>query len=133
MNERQLTTLFSKYIKLHPRQDTETYEIKYVKARSFNPKVVKEHQVKGLLASLEGLGHKISDSPIYEGSKNRFTFAKPFDYVLIKARRAYVVPIFYSPRLYKKVFLIPVKEFLKFEKSIKMDVLETMGFESFYL
>lgn len=134
MQERQLTTEFAKYLKEHPRQDTETYEIKMVKAGSFRLSSVQPHQIEGLLASLGGLGHKISDSPIYAGSKNRFTFKKPFDYVMIIARRAYLVPIFYKPRRYKKVFLIPVKEFIKFEgKSIKMSRLEEMGFESFYL
>jgi len=134
MNERILTTLLSKYLKLHPPKDTTTYEIKYIKGNSFRFSSVQPHQIQGLLASLEGLGHKISDSPIYTGSKNRFTFKKPFDYVFIKAKNAFITPIFYKERKYKKVFLIPIKEFVKFKgKSIKITVLEEMKFETFLL
>lgn len=134
VTERQLTTIFSKYLKSHPRSCTECYELKMVKGQSFALKSVQPHQVLGLQTSLEALGYKISDSPIYAGSKNRFTFKKPFDYVYIKASNAYVVPIFYKPRTYKKAFLIPVQEFVKFTgTSIKMSELETRGFENFYL
>ena len=105
-----------------------------VKGNSFSLKSVQPHQVLGLQTSLEALGYKISDSPIYAGSKTRFTFKKPFDYVFIKAKRAYVTPIFYKPRKYKEVFLIPIQEFIKFSgKSVKMADLEKCGFEHFYL
>lgn len=130
MNERTLTTIFSKYLKEHPRSDTETYEIKYVKGNSFRLSSVQPHQIQGLETSLEALGYKISDSPIYSGSLNRFTFKKPFDYVYIKAKRAYVVPIFYKSRHYKKAFLIPVDIFKKLpSKSVKMAQLEKMKIE----
>jgi len=134
MTERQLTSEFANYLKKHPREDTEVYEFKMVKSKSFALSSVKEHQIKGLYDALEGLWHKISDSPIFAGMNSKFTKQKPFDAVFIKARRAYVVPIFYEPRKFKKVFLIPVREFVKFEgKSIKMIELENKGFESFYL
>lgn len=128
MTERALTSLFSKFLKSHPREDTECYEFKMVKANTFNFKTVKEHQVLGLMTSLEGLWHKISDSPIYSGMKTSFTNSKPFDAVFIKAKRAYVVPIFYKERKYKRAFLIPIKEFVrltKTRKSIKMTELES--------
>lgn len=127
IKERALNTLFGKYLKLHPREDTETYELKRVTAKCFNPNVVKQCQIDSLRASLKGLYHKIADQP------SICQLPKPFDCLWIKASRAYIVPIFYQPRKYKKVFLIPIKEFLKFTKSVKMTELETMGFESFYL
>jgi len=127
IKERQLNTLFGKYLKLHPREDTEVYELKRVIANCFNPNVVKQCQIDSLLASLDGLYHKIADQP------SICQLPKPFDCLWIKATRAFLVPIFYKPRRYKKAFLIPVKEFLKFTKSIKMTELEEMGFESFYL
>lgn len=130
MTERQLNTLFGKYLINHPREDCETYELKRVLAKSFNPHTVQPHQLKGLLDSLEGMYNRIPDQPWVDGGHQK---KKPFDCLWIKAKRAYVVPIFYQPRLFKKVFLIPVKEFLKVTKSIKMETLETMGFESFYL
>ena len=133
MTEKSLTSLFAKYIKLHPRENTECFEFKMVKSKSFNIKVVKQHQIDGLLSAGEGVWHKISDSPIYAGMKTRFTLQKPFDGVFIKSQRNYVCPIFYQPHSYKKVFLIPIKEFLKFTKSVKMTELEAMNFESFYL
>lgn len=134
MTERILTTLFSKFLKDHPLDYSATFEIKMCKGSRFDLSQVKEHQIKGLQDSLSGLGHKISDSPIYKGSHNRFTFKKPFDYIYVKAKRAYVVPIFYKPRCYKKVYLIPVSVFSTFEgKSIKMSKLDEYNFESFYL
>lgn len=130
ITERQLNTLFGKYLKEHPRQDTEAYELKRVLAKVFNPHTVKEHQERGLLEAQMGMYHRIVDQPWVSGG---FQQSKVFDCMWVKARRSYIVPIFYQPRKFKKVFLIPIKEFLKFEKSVKMTTLEEMGFESFYL
>lgn len=127
MTERDLNSLLGKYLKDHPRDGTETYEVKRVMAKTFNIKVVEQHQIDGLLASLEGLYQKIADQPIKQQK------SKPFDCLWIVAKRAYVVPIFWKPRKYKKVFLIPIEEFLKFTKSVKMVELEEMAFESFNL
>lgn len=127
MTERLLTTLFSKFLKEHPLDHSATFEIKMCKGKSFVFSSVRDHQVKGLLDSLNGLGHKISDSPIYKGSRSRFTFKKPFDYLYIKAKRAYVVPIFYSARHYKVAYLIPIQEFVELAKkgkSIKKDDIQ---------
>lgn len=105
-----------------------------VKGQSFAFSFVKLHQIAGLENSLEGMGYKISDAPIFAGSKTRFTFKKPFDFVYIKARHAYVVPIFYKPHNYKKVFLIPIDKFVKLKgKSIRMPDLEKLNFQTFYL
>jgi len=133
VTERTLTTLLAKHFEKHPRGDTECYEVKMVKTNSFNPKVVKDHQIEGLLKANSGMWYKISDSPIFSGMKTRFTYKKPFDAVFIKARRCYIVVIFYKPRRFKKAILIPIREFQKFEKSVKFEDLEKMGLESFYL
>lgn len=116
MTERQLTTELQKYFKVNPLGKTVTMEIKMVKG-SFAFNSVKPHQIDGLLASLQGLQHKISDSPIYEGSKNRFTFKKPFDLIYIKADSAYVIPIFYVPHKVKTAVLIPIENFIAFKKN----------------
>ena len=111
MTERQLLTDFSKKIKELKPTGTVVYEAKMVKAKSFRLASVAKHQVAGLLAALRGLWYKISDSPIYAGNKSRFTFAKPFDAIWIKAEEAYIVPIFYQPRKKKTAYLIPIKDF----------------------
>jgi len=134
VTERQLTTEFSKYLKLHPRKETEVYEFKMIKSKSFPLASVKEHQIAGLEDALEGLWHKISDSPIFAGMNSKFTKQKPFDAVFIKAKNAYVVPIFYEPRKFKKAFLIPVVDFVLMKdswprKSIRLEELEELGFE----
>lgn len=105
-----------------------------VKGNTFPFKSVKEHQVAGLLKALEGFWYKISDSPIFAGMNSRYTAQKPFDGIYIKAKKAFVTPIFYKERRYKKVFLIPIQEFIKLEgKSIKFGELEKTKFESFYI
>ena len=137
MNERSLTTLFGKYLEKHPRQDTETYEIKMCRG-SLAFSQVQPHQIDGLQASLAGLWYKISDSTWGTTEKHRFTFKKPFDGIFIKSKRAYVVAIFYSPRKYKAAVLIRVEEFIKLrdtwkKKSIKLEELDKFKFETFYL
>lgn len=116
MTERILTTELQKYFKNNPLSETCTFEIKMVKG-SFAFNSVQPHQIEGLEASLRGLQHKISDSPIYEGSKNRFTFKKPFDLIYIMADYAFVVPIFYVPHKVKTAVLIPVQEFVKLKET----------------
>jgi len=132
MTERQLTSEFAKFLRTHRREDTECYEFKMIKSDSFNPKLVKQHQIDGLLKAGDGLWYKIQDSP-FGGNNQRFTSQKPFDAVYIVSRRNYIVPIFYKERKYKEAILIPIKEFLKIKKSIKRSVLEGMGFEVYYL
>ena len=121
--------MFGNYLMEHPRAVPETYELKRVLAQSFNPKTVAPHQIKGLSDAEAGLYHRIPDQPWVTGGHQK---KKPFDCLWIKAN-PYVVPIFYKPRRYKKVFLIPLSRFMKFTRSVKMTELEAMGFESFNL
>lgn len=142
MNERAVTTLFRKFLESHPPASTSTYELKYVDAdknKPFSFDQVKEHQVAGLLASLNGLGYKISDSPIYSGMKSRFTGEKPFDLLWIAAYQAFVVVVFYSARRYKKAYMIPVKRFMELRrewprKSIReLELADQQGVTVIYL
>jgi hypothetical protein len=108
-----------------------TYELKLVKTKSFAFSRLPQHQIDNLLASLNGLHHKISDSPIYQGMKTRFTNPKPFDAIWIKADYAYVILCFYQPRTLKRCFFIPIEDYVQMvkfhkRKSIRMDEL---GFE----
>lgn len=134
MTERELTTRFSKFLREHPRDESETYEFKMVKGHRFAINTVKPHQVEGLQRSLIGMWHKISDSPIFKGMNSKFTSQKPFDAFFIIAKRAYVVPIFYCARHYKKAYLIRIEKFLQMkQKSYLMDDLDKLGFETIYL
>ena len=104
MTEKNMQTIFGKYLQSNPPEQTEVYELKFTKTKSLRWDSVKEHQVDGLLmASQTGLYHKISDSPIFSGMKTRFTASKPFDCVYFKNIKAYVVIWFYIPRS-KKIF-----------------------------
>lgn len=133
MTERSLTTIFSNYLKEHSRDFTETYEFKMVKGLSFPFKSVQPHQIIGLQQSKLGLWYKIQDSP-FGGNNQRFTSKKPFDGIWMKASEAFVVPIFYKERKYKKAFLIPIEEFLKFQgTSIKLTELESREFTCIHL
>lgn len=76
--------------------DVAVFELKVERGGSFNRKKVQDHQYVNLaLAATVGLFHKISDSPIYEGMKTRFTAAKPFDCLLISNATEWVVVMFY--------------------------------------
>ena len=128
MNERQLTTEFSKLFTPDNVAGTAAYEFKMVKG-AFALDSVKPHQIEGLLHAKAGMWHKISDSPIYAGNKSRFTFKKPFDGVWIRAKEAYVVPVFYIPRKQKIAVLIPIEDFIKLKikhprKSIRLNELD---------
>lgn len=128
MNERQLITEFSKLFTPENVVDTCVYEFKMVKG-TFAFDSVKEHQIEGLLHAKKGMWHKISDSPWGTTDKFRFTFKKPFDGVWIKAREAYVVPIFYIPRKQKIAVMIPIEDFIKLKikhsrKSIRLNELD---------
>jgi len=123
MTERQLLTEFSKKIKELKPVGTVVYETKMVRAKSFRLASVAQHQVAGLQGALHGLWYKISDSPIYAGNKSRFTFAKPFDALWIKADQAFVVPIFYVPRKSKIAYLIPIEEFIKLSCQVSTSVV----------
>ena len=97
MKEKNFQTDFGNWIKNHLDRfpDSCAFELKIWrcdKNKSFPIKEVKTHQVEGLVAaSGDGLYHKISDSPIFKGMKSRFTAKKPFDCLLLKNAKSFVV------------------------------------------
>lgn len=106
-----MQTMFGKYLQENPPEKSGVYELKISKGNSLPFDSVKEHQIKGLMEAEKGLFHKISDSPIFAGSKMRFTKPKPFDCLFIFAT-SYVVILFYKPRKPKNVYLIKIRKFI---------------------
>ena len=138
MNESEITRDYKHWIEKQPINRTECFEIKIVKLdkqTSFAFNRVADHQIKGLLDSLEGFWFKIPDTSAING----FSAQKPFDVVLIKSYQAWVVVAFYSPRKFKILIKIPIKKFIELKntwprKSSRLAELEKLTFvEKIYL
>jgi len=133
MNEASVTRDYKHYLEEHKPKETECYEFKLVnleKTKSFAFNRVADHQLEGLLQSINGLWIKIPDTSAING----FSSQKPFDSIWIKSHESYVVIIFYLPRKFKKAFKIPVVDFMIMKhnwakKSIRLEELEELGFE----
>jgi len=106
MKEKDFQTEFSK------RNTVEgCFELKLCKGTSLPLDALKDHQKEALLAvSGKGLFHKITDQPIFKGSKVRFTKPKPFDCFYLKDVVGYVVVMFWVPRKKKTVYYINIGE-----------------------
>jgi hypothetical protein len=129
MVEKNFQTLWGNYLQKNPPIETEVHELKLCKANSFPFDAVKPHQIIGLLSANDGLYHRIYDQPWIAGTG--FQPLKPFDCMYIKGGKGYVVICFYVPRKYKKVFKIPIGEFIKIKsmhprKSIRLAELELL-------
>lgn len=108
MKESNIQTIFGKKNKVHG-----VFELKICKGKSQPFNSVKEHQVEALVkASGSGLYHKISDFPMFAGSKARFNRPKPFDCVFLRDTPAYVVLVWWSPRKPKEVHYILIHDWL---------------------
>ena len=112
MKEKEMQTLFSKNLRMYPPNQSEAYELKICKSKSLLFNAVKKHQIEGLINATNGLYHKISDSPIFAGSKTRFTRPKPFDCLYLTSATGYVVILFYKPRKPKVTYIIDIYSFL---------------------
>ena len=117
MKEANMQTYFGNYLKSNPPEKTEVYELKICKGHALPFDAVKEHQIKGLLEAETGLYHKITDFPIFAGSKARFNRPKPFDCICFNKAKSYVVVWFYKPRKKKIFYKIPIKKFLSLKKA----------------
>ena len=127
MKEANMQTLLGKYLKENPSKKTEVYELKICKGTSLPFNAIKDHQIQGLLGSATGLYHKITDFPIFAGSKARFNRPKPFDCICFNEVIGYVVVWFYKPRQKKIFYKIPIKTFLRLKKkSIRKSFTEAM-------
>jgi hypothetical protein len=107
MKEANIQTLFGKQNKI-----LGVFELKLCKSKSIRWDSVAVHQIKALSkAKNESLYHKISDFPMFAGSKARFNNPKPFDCLNICCD-AYVVVCFYIPRVQKKLYYIDIDNYL---------------------
>ena len=117
MKENNIQTALSKVHTLHG-----VFELKLCKSKSIRFDSVKPHQVAALLEANEnGLYHKISDFPMFAGSKTRFNKPKPFDFIYLKHTPSYVVICFYIPSKRKTCYYIAIKDWIMadFETSKK--------------
>lgn len=115
MRERDIQTLFGKWLQAHPRPTSAVYELKLCKSSCLPFKAVAEHQLTALLAVRgAGLYHKISDSMVHDRSLGfRFPSKKPFDCLWLNNISAYIVVLFYTPRAEKVLHFIGVEEWVK--------------------
>lgn len=114
MKEADMQVLFGQYIKKHPPQKTEVYELKICKDKRLPFASVQEHQVNALLAAETSfLYHRITDQPWIPDRKYTYTLKKPFDCFAIVAATAYVVVWFYEPRKAKTFIKIPIQTFVE--------------------
>ena len=114
MRERDMQTLFGRYIEKYPPEETEAYELKFTSGKSLNFSEVKEHQIEALLkAEDEAFYHRITDQPWLPDRKYSYTLKKPFDCFCLTGVKSYIVIWFYKPRQPKVFIKIPIKKFLR--------------------
>jgi penicillin-binding protein-related factor A (putative recombinase) len=106
MTERNMQTIFSKWMKKQTFTCTAVFELKIVKNKSWPFSNLQEHQEMALknAKSEIGLYHRLTDQPWIKDRLNAFTYKKPFDCLYITNSKAFVVFWFYKPRQ-KKMFL----------------------------
>lgn len=104
MKEKDVQNLFGK-----KNTVTGAFELKLVKGKSMPFSAVAEHQVRALLqVEGEGLSWKISDFSMEQ---------KPFDFFRIRGV-AYVVPVWYVPRVRKTAYYIRIGDFVALRNSL---------------
>lgn len=122
-----MQTLFGKHLKEHPPETTEVYELKICKGSSLPFNAVKPHQIQGLKDAETGLYHKITDFPMFAGSRMRFNSVKPFDCIAFNQAPGFVVVWFYVPRKKKVFYKIPIEKYLTLkEESTRKSFNEAM-------
>lgn len=125
MVERDFQTEFGK-----KNKEVGVFELKFCKGKSLPFSVLPEHQEEALFAASSGKGlyHKITDQPVFKGSKVRFTRKKPFDCFRLENIPAYVVIMFWVPRTKKNVYYIPIDSWVEmWDKSVRKSVTEDMA------
>ncbi len=126
MKESNFQTQFSHKNRIHG-----VFELKFTKGKSIAFKALAEHQEKALLdVSGEGLFHKISDQPVFAGSKVRFTRKKPFDAFYLSQTMAYIVIMFWIPRKKKNVYYVKIEDWIEMRnKADRKSATEGMVFK----
>ena len=97
------------------------FELKFCKGKSLPFSALAKHQEEALFAasSPEGLFHKITDQPVFAGSKVRFTKPKPFDCFRLRNMDAFVVVMWWVPRKKKKVYYIRIQNWILARKEAR--------------
>lgn len=118
MRERDMQTLFGKYIQQNPPKESEVYELKFGAGTSIAFNSIKDHQRDALVNTQSNhLYHKITDQPWIEDRPWVYTIKKPFDCFCLVRVNAFVVVWFYK-RLKPKVFIkIPILDFIEMENT----------------
>lgn len=120
MKEAQFQTLWGKYLEDNRLFEASAFELKICKTKRFPISSLKEHQINGLRSAKTGLYHKLTDFPMFAGSKTRFNRPKPFDCLWLKGVGAYLCVLFYIPRQPKRVIMVEIDDFLKAVKKHPM-------------
>lgn len=114
MTEKEMQTLFGKYLKKTPPKESEVYELKICKTSSLPFNSVKPHQIENLLqAETSSFYHKITDPPVFYGMNTKFNILRPFDCFCLVKVKAYIILWFFKPRKLKQFIKIRIKDFLK--------------------
>lgn len=126
MKEKQIQTLFGKWLQENPRPHASAYELKLARGSTLPFSAVREHQVTALLAvKREGIYHKIADQTIGRNNTFGWTLKKPFDCVWLNGLNAYLAVIFYKPRQPKVLYCIDIEDWIKETKtSLKKSITE---------
>ena len=127
MEEKNIQTEFGKR-----NQIVGIFELKLCKGTSLPFSMLADHQEQALLdiSSDVGVYLKISDFPMFAGSKARFNRPKPFDCFYLKNMDAYVVITYYIPRKKKVLYYIPIRDFILMrENSTRKSCTEAMAAE----
>ena len=133
MNEKNMQSLWTSYIRENPPEKTTVYELKIVKGTSMPFDRVAPHQVANLIGcrTSEGHYHKIPDM----SAKNGFSGQKPWDCQFIVRSKAYLVLWFYKERQKKIFYLVDIFEFQRIKgvlqrKSVTEDIIKTIAEEA---
>ena len=111
------------------------FELKLCKGTSFPFSNIADHQITALqsASSEQGLYHKLTDQPVsihQEDQKMRFTRPAPFDCFLIKNYPAYLVVMYYVPRVKKMVYYLKIEDLIKMiETADRKSMTEKMAIE----
>ena len=107
------------------------FELKFCKGKSLPFSALAAHQETALLAasSHAGFFHKITDQPVFAGSKVRFTKPKPWDCFLLKNMDAFVVVMWWVPVKKKKAYYIRIQDWiLAREKAGRKSITEKIAY-----
>ena len=108
-NEANMQSLFTRWLKLNA-EESAAYELKITKNRTLPFSRIAEHQITSLLkAKHEILAHKISDLAV--GS------FLPFDCFTLVGSAAYLVLMFYKPRMQKVCYAIDIDDVIKLKNT----------------